>query len=189
MNRSTGLHAALEAIWWRRINRYLRSSRGTGTPFQLPDKFGSFSYKIPLHYTTACGNSKQWWFTCPGCFHRRRILYLLRDSDELSCRVCLDLRYPSEFFRGSSDVEQLWRNAVPDQEIWRRSEDRIGRCRRRVSASVLPLQIVSCACLRFRCSQDKTSAQLAASEVICDGELVRSQNSILIVDSACQAAK
>jgi hypothetical protein len=42
----------------------------------------------PCHY-----GGKRFWFTCPGCWHRRRVLYCHRAR--FRCRRCHDLAYPS----------------------------------------------------------------------------------------------
>jgi hypothetical protein len=47
---------------------------------------------------------RHWWFSCPYCKRRRRILYLMVGSPDFACRVCLRLRYWSEYLRGSSEV-------------------------------------------------------------------------------------
>src|SRR5215472_6808490 len=61
-----------------------------------------------MHFTTtqsAHGQQRRhWWFNCPRCNRRCRILYLPHGSPDFACRICLGLRYPSEFFRGGGEV-------------------------------------------------------------------------------------
>jgi hypothetical protein len=45
-----------------------------------------------------------WWFECPRCRRRCRILYLLHASPDFACRICLGLRYPSEVYRFGGEL-------------------------------------------------------------------------------------
>ncbi len=52
--------------------------------------------------TTPCNyGSVRWWFACPACSQRVRVLYINPKSGDLAsmrprCRTCLDLHYPSQ---------------------------------------------------------------------------------------------
>ncbi len=56
----------------------------------------TYSYFVDLESTPCYFGSKRWWFTCPECDRRCRILYLVGGSRYFVCRICRNLTYRSQ---------------------------------------------------------------------------------------------
>lgn len=54
--------------------------------------------EIQLTTTQTRFKGKRFWFICPICHKRRGVVYI--DSGLLGCRVCLDLKYRKQRFKG-----------------------------------------------------------------------------------------
>ena len=52
-----------------------------------------FNYRVYLDTTPCNYGGERWWFRCPSCGRRCRILY---GGPEFTCRVCRDLTYRSQ---------------------------------------------------------------------------------------------
>jgi hypothetical protein len=100
--------------------------------------------------TTPCNfGGKRWWFLCPNCNRRRRILYLPPGATYFLCRICHNLTYESQqegktkwspLFDAINKIPKLenqllkTRSPKRHQRIERRLEDRAtdGRKTRKV---------------------------------------------------------
>lgn len=76
--------------------------------------------RIPLSLvTTQAGYGVRYWYSCPHCHKRRAILYL--GSQDLGCRECWKLHYPSQ---SESHFDRLRRKVrVGRFAIWGYSSD------------------------------------------------------------------
>jgi hypothetical protein len=52
--------------------------------------------RVLLTPTMPTFGGKRWWFTCPGCERRCRVLYVPPAGGRFGCRRCLELRYRSQ---------------------------------------------------------------------------------------------
>ena len=57
----------------------------------------------------------RYWFSCPRCWRRRRVLYLPPNDVRFACRICHRLRYRTQRER---DPDRLLRKA---RKLWRRA--------------------------------------------------------------------
>ena len=55
-----------------------------------------YSYYISLDTTPCFFGGKRWWFLCPECQRRCRIIYGASSSGYFACRLCHDLTYRSQ---------------------------------------------------------------------------------------------
>ena len=53
-------------------------------------------YPVTIESTPCHFGGKRWWFWCPACGRRCRILYVSGASDYFACRICLNLTYRSQ---------------------------------------------------------------------------------------------
>ncbi|MEW5924344.1 MAG: hypothetical protein AB1746_10185 [Candidatus Zixiibacteriota bacterium] len=93
-----------------------------------------------IHYeSTSCNyGGKRWWFLCPDCGRRCRVLYLPSNQVYFSCRVCHNLTYESQQ-EGKSRWWPLFTaiTKVPQwqQQLWRtRSRKKRARLERKMGA-------------------------------------------------------
>jgi len=56
----------------------------------------TFEYPVHLDKTPCNYGGMRWWFLCPNCSHRCRILYLPPGRDYFLCRICHNLTYTSQ---------------------------------------------------------------------------------------------
>lgn len=54
-----------------------------------------YSYYIFLDTTPCYFGKRRWWFNCPNCGRRCRVLYLPDWATHFACRICHDLTYES----------------------------------------------------------------------------------------------
>ncbi len=54
------------------------------------------SYRLPWEATPCYYGGFRYWFTCPNCHSRRRVLYLPKTAKQFACRVCYNLCYESQ---------------------------------------------------------------------------------------------
>lgn len=59
-----------------------------------------------LQATTPHFTGQRWWFSCPRCGRRCRILYRMPYAARFACRLCLGLRYRSQ--QRSRDERHIW---------------------------------------------------------------------------------
>jgi hypothetical protein len=62
---------------------------------------------VDLEPTTPTYGGRRWWFRCPGCERRCRVLYLPHGGSRFGCRVCLDLAYATQYV--SRITRSLWK--------------------------------------------------------------------------------
>lgn len=55
-----------------------------------------YDYSTPCEATPCHFGGQRWWFRCPACSRRCRILYLPFDGSMFACRQCHRLTYPSQ---------------------------------------------------------------------------------------------
>ena len=68
---------------------YQRKNRQTGQNEVI-------SYKLPWEATPCNYGGFRYWFLCPSCHSRRRVLYLPYESKYFACRKCYNLCYESQ---------------------------------------------------------------------------------------------
>ncbi|PKK82036.1 MAG: hypothetical protein CVT49_15740 [candidate division Zixibacteria bacterium HGW-Zixibacteria-1] len=73
-----------------RIRLYYTSSKSSTGESTKQD------YSIRYESTPCNYGGKRWWFFCPACGRRCRILYLPSDEIYFACRVCHNLSYESQ---------------------------------------------------------------------------------------------
>jgi len=66
-----------------------------------------FDYYAPIETTPCHYGGRRWWFRCPGCNRRCRILYRPPESTYFACRVCHNLTYTSRQV-GKTQLGKLW---------------------------------------------------------------------------------
>ncbi len=69
--------------------RYTSVNRSTGQKTDLD--YHVFIESTPCHY-----GGKRWWFICPHCHRRCRIIYLAPGFLHFVCRICGNLTYESQ---------------------------------------------------------------------------------------------
>jgi hypothetical protein len=52
--------------------------------------------------------SRGWVFVCPACERAARSLYLTPNSDQLGCRVCLQLVYDRQYWTSDMRIAHSW---------------------------------------------------------------------------------
>lgn len=55
----------------------------------------SFDYEVLIETTPCHYGGERWWFLCPVCFRRCRIIYQPPGQSIFACRICHDLSYRS----------------------------------------------------------------------------------------------
>jgi len=60
------------------------------------DEKKAFDYRVHLDTTPCNYGGKRWWFLCPNCNRRCRILYLPPGGSYFLCRICHNLTYESQ---------------------------------------------------------------------------------------------
>jgi hypothetical protein len=60
-----------------------------------------------LESTTPTYGGKRWWFRCPGCARRCRVLYIPRGGARFGCRLCLQLAYATQHV--NQFTRQIWK--------------------------------------------------------------------------------
>ena len=58
-------------------------------------EIGKYAYYVYLDTTPCYFGNKRWWFLCPVCNRRCRVLYLPGWATHFACRICHDLTYES----------------------------------------------------------------------------------------------
>jgi len=53
-------------------------------------------YEVLIETTPCHYGGERWWFLCPVCFRRCRILYQPPDQSVFACRICHNLSYKSQ---------------------------------------------------------------------------------------------
>jgi hypothetical protein len=53
----------------------------------------------------------RWWFSCPQCGERRKMLYIPLDQWEIACRLCHNLTYTSSQTAGTLSGDRLVQSA------------------------------------------------------------------------------
>ncbi|MSQ47311.1 MAG: hypothetical protein EXR78_02810 [Deltaproteobacteria bacterium] len=66
----------------------------------------SFTAQLRVRSTEPFLGGRRFWFTCPRCGRRCRVVYLPPASTRVGCRLCLSLRYQSQ---SRSSLAQYWR--------------------------------------------------------------------------------
>jgi hypothetical protein len=61
-----------------------------------PEKKVNIDYYIFLDTTPCYYGGQRWWFLCPNCNRRCRILYYPAQADYFACRICYNLTYRSQ---------------------------------------------------------------------------------------------
>ncbi len=86
----------------------------------------NLSYYVCLE-TTPCffGNSR-WWFNCPSCYRRCRLLYLPPGQKYFACRVCYKLTYQSQ-----QEGKTKWSSFFAYLDVMPLLEERFQRTRSR----------------------------------------------------------
>jgi len=56
----------------------------------------AYNYRVYLDTTPCNYGGKRWWFKCPQCWRRCRILYLPPGHNYFLCRICHNLTYTSQ---------------------------------------------------------------------------------------------
>jgi len=56
----------------------------------------SFDYFVDLETTPCNYGGKRWWFLCPSCNRRCRVLYNTISTNIFACRLCHNLTYESQ---------------------------------------------------------------------------------------------
>lgn len=101
--------------------RYALHFRYTVTDYHSGEK-RDIAYQVDIEATPCFYGGQRWWFWCPGCGRRCRILYFAPGSDYFACRICHNLSYQSQQ-EGKSRVWYLGRALfdVPKwyDELWR----------------------------------------------------------------------
>jgi hypothetical protein len=100
----------IDATELREFSEFGGSCDGYPIDFQLtPTAQGTFWIQLRTRHrspvvtarvlvtpTIPTFGGKRWWFACPGCARRCRVLYLPPASQRFGCRHCLELRYRSQ---------------------------------------------------------------------------------------------
>ena len=55
-----------------------------------------YSYNVYIETTPCNYGGKRWWFRCPSCHRRCRVLYLPYYAKVFACRICHNLTYESQ---------------------------------------------------------------------------------------------
>ena len=55
-----------------------------------------FDYYVRIETTPCYFGGKRWWFRCPGCNRRCRIIYQPPGARVFACRICHNLTYKSQ---------------------------------------------------------------------------------------------
>ena len=71
-----------------------------------------FRVEVELESTKPHFGGKQWYWSCPTCGRRSRILYLVPGGVQLACRCCHDLTYRS--CQESHQFDGLYRRIAQD---------------------------------------------------------------------------
>ena len=104
-------------------------------------------YPVPLCTTPCYFGGRRWWFRCPECGRRCRILYLPPKQDRFACRTCHHLTYRSQqekpsrlelLIIGPRRLEDLWvRLQLADSDHQRQKlADRLVRTARAVEKAL-----------------------------------------------------
>ncbi len=67
--------------------------------YKVTDRKGkefTYNYEVILDTTPCYYGGYRWWFLCPSCQRRCRILYMPSDSRIFACRICHNLTYSSQ---------------------------------------------------------------------------------------------
>jgi len=72
-----------------RIRLYYTVTKGN-------DKPREYRYNVHVESTDCNYGGQRWWFICPDCSRRCRVLYLPSDEIYFSCRICHNLTYESQ---------------------------------------------------------------------------------------------
>lgn len=94
------------------------------------DRFGQsmkFAYVVGLDNTPCHYGGKRWWFRCPECGRRCRVLYIPPNEGVFSCRKCHNLTYESQQ-EGKSRFRVLLENMMNyrkwEEQLWRTRSER-----------------------------------------------------------------
>jgi len=72
-----------------RIRLYYTVTKGNDEPRE-------YRYFVHIESTDCNYGGQRWWFRCPDCGRRCRVLYLPSDEIYFSCRICHNLTYESQ---------------------------------------------------------------------------------------------
>ena len=80
-----------------RIRLYYTVTKGNDEPRE-------YRYNVHIESTPCNYGGMRWWFFCPACDRRCRILYLPSDEIYFACRICHNLTYESQ----QEGKDKLW---------------------------------------------------------------------------------
>jgi len=82
-----------DRIGWK-VNPY-HSIRLQYTNTKISGEKKEHDYEVLIETTPCNYGGERWWFLCPVCFRRCRILYQPPSQSVFACRICHDLSYRS----------------------------------------------------------------------------------------------
>lgn len=86
------------------------------TTNKTTDDARNSDYYVHIDSTPCNYGGCRWWFLCPSCHRRCRILYLAPGSDYFACRICHNLTYTSQ-----QESKSMWwamSRAINDLPKW-----------------------------------------------------------------------
>lgn len=91
---------ALSGEQLARIGYDISSVQGIRLHYSITKKSNGvvtdYDYSFPCEATPCYFGGQRWWFWCPACSRRCRILYLPFDESMFACRQCHRQTYPSQ---------------------------------------------------------------------------------------------
>lgn len=60
----------------------------------------SLGFELPLSTSKTGYGGVRYWFACPLCLKRKRVVYVHPETHIVGCRKCLGLEYRSRRFKG-----------------------------------------------------------------------------------------
>jgi hypothetical protein len=101
------------------IGVYVEPPRRVLLSYSVTDRQGSetdYAYYVWIEPTSCYFGGERWWFNCPECHRRCRILYKPYYAHVFKCRLCYNLTYQSQQ-KGITKAGALIRAAIELPEL------------------------------------------------------------------------
>jgi len=105
-----------DRIGWK-VNPY-RSIRLQYTTTKISGEKKEHDYEVLIETTPCNYGGERWWFLCPVCFRRCRILYQPPSQSVFACRICHNLSYQSQ--QEGKNYSSMIVDAVLNLPAWER---------------------------------------------------------------------
>jgi len=89
----------------------------------------NFDYEVRIETTPCNYGGKRWWFLCPVCFRRCRVIYLPPGQGVFACRICHNLSYKSQ--QEGKNYFKILMDAMLNLPAWERQLIRTRSSRKR----------------------------------------------------------